>query len=204
MRTVLALALLVLLSVAGIAYGGPNSGASVVIDVEGLTPGDGGVTLKTSVGPGVDIDIAVYVYDAVNLAAYEIKLTFDPAKLDLNLNYTTPDNGRDEGNFLNSLGATTPVFIKTVDAEVITLVNAIQNATAENSPEGSGLLAVVSFTTRATFSEDQGAAFVFQSVELMDAAGVPDMVAPGNLQPGFLNKAEAVEPCRWGQIKAVF
>jgi hypothetical protein len=202
MRTVLALALLVLLSFAGIAYGGQNSGASIVVDVDGLTPGDGGTDLLEGVGPSVDVDIAIYVYDATNLAAYEIKLTYDPAKLDLNLNYTTADNGRDEANFLNSLGATTPVFIKTVDGEVITLANAIQNATPENSPEGSGLLAIVSFTTKDTFSEDQGATFGFQSVELMDADGASDMAT--DTQPGYLNVREAVEPCRWGQIKAMF
>ena len=204
MRTVLALALLALLSFAGVAYGGPNSGASVVIDIDGLTPGDDGETLREGVGPGVDIDIAIYVYDVVNLAAYEIKLSYDPAKLDYNEQYTAADNGRDEGNILNSLGGSTPVFIKTVAVGVITLANTIQNATDEIAPEGTGLVAIVSFTTKATFTENEGASFVLQSVELRDAAGASDMLASGSLQAAHLNEPVAVEPCRWGQIKAMF
>ena len=134
MRTVLALVVLVFVSVSGIAYAGPNGHAKVLLDLDGLNPGDDHVVLKQQVGGGEDIDIAIYVYNVVNLSAYEIKLSYDPALLDWNENYTAADNGRQEGNLLNSSGGSTPVFIKTAEGGTITLANTIQNATADDRP----------------------------------------------------------------------
>ena len=205
MRTALVLAALVLVVVAGTAYAGPNWQARVTLDLDGLTPGNDHLVLKRGVRGGEDVDVAIYCYNVFNLIAYDIRLSYDPAVVDWNQDYTSK-NMRGEGNILDRFDVETLFFSKShpEDVAVIIIGNAIVDFTAETAPEGEGLMAIVSFTTKAAFAEDDQALFRLLSVELRDSEGHKDTVLPGNLREAGLNEADAVECHRWGQIKATF
>lgn len=202
MRSVLVFFLLV--GVAAGVYAGPNAAVTVTLDLDGLAVGDNGVVVRSGVGGGDYVDIGVYCHGVTNLAAYEIRLSYDPALVDWNEGFTTANNGREEENILNTMGGSTPVFLKKAEAGVVTLSNVIQDATTQTAPEGDGLMAIVSFTTKAGFSEDQEAEFELVRVELQDTGGATDLVLPANLASVRVNPSDAVESWQWGRIKATF
>ena len=199
------------LSAVGMASAGQNSGATIVLDLDAATAGNQANDLQQNVGASEAVDIAVYITGAQNLKAYQVDLMFDATKVEWNAALTGDAFGRDEPNFMGSAGGAF-VFgkvLKEGTTDVVTILNGITSATADNTPDGDGLIGVISFTTLGGFSTNDKAFFKVAFFEFADVNNEVDTfdMPSTNVHPGIqvdLNEKTAVEADTWGRVKELF
>jgi len=172
---------------------GENTRAGVSIDFDYTHAGDNGKTVVAGIDTLEDVQFEVYCHNAHNLAAFEIKIIYDTTKLTYTSFYE--DNAiTGENNFLKSAGGTILSLVSTPQAGILIVAAAIQHADTVNSPEGSGLLGVVKFTTAATPIVD--AELGFNQVIYRSAVGEEDTVTElnTNIIGGSINPSDIVAP----------
>ena len=195
----LVLMVLSLLLIGSTAWAGENADATITFDLEKeVTAGDGENASIMDVGPDEVVVLSIYGHGLSNLKGYTIDLKFEP---DL-VSYTG-------GGFLRITPFELDVFSNTgstvgpaVSEDVVGLGSSVLPApTAEEAPDGDGLLAWMEFTTSAEFTTATIATFSLDKGVLIGVDGVNDEVAD---KPSAWLNSTAVEPTSWGQIKALF
>ena len=182
-------------------FAGENIRAGISFDFDYTHAGDNGITIVTGVDTSEDVQLEIRCHNANNLAAFEIKIAYDTTKLTYKSFYE--DNViTGEDNFLKLAGGTILSLVPSPKAGILTIAAAIQHADNANSPEGSGLLGVVKFTTAATPIVD--AELDFNRVIYRSAGGEEDTITEinTNVIEGSINPSDVVAPSTIGNLMA--
>ncbi len=203
-KRLLVLIVLGLLAIGSTAWAGENADATITFDLEkegNVVVGDQENGYILDVGPNETVILSIYGHGLSNLKAYTIDLKFEPDKVA----YTG-------GGFLrlspleldvfSGAGLTPSTVGPAVSDTLVGLGSSVLPApTADEAPDGDGLLAWLEFTTSAEFTTATLATFSLSKGVLIGVDGVEDEVAE---KPKAYLNGTAVEPTSWGQIKALF
>ena len=148
---------------------GQNNAAGIRIDFNYTQSGNQGVNSTIPQTIGTVIWLEIHAVNTSNLDTYEFDLHFNNAELVLNAAYEdNPFSG--ENNLLKKNGGSTIGFGATNTGDQINVRNTLVGNQGDNSPDGTGLLALLKFTTIATAS----GSFTFTSGKWYDNNGVLD------------------------------
>jgi hypothetical protein len=128
--------------VIGTANAGRNTGATVEIDWDASTP-----QIEHTCGAGDEIDLAVRVSGAVDLAGYFIRLEFDTSKVRF-IEVTKQIPG--ESAFIESSGGKPgPFLIVPSTNGTVEFAAGIVRADAAHAPDGNGTLLYARFSRKS-------------------------------------------------------
>lgn len=203
-KRLLVLIVLGLLAIGSTAWAGENADATITFDLEkkaDLAAGDQENGYIMDVGPNEVVVLSIYGHGLSNLKAYTIDLKFEPDKVA----YTGGGFLRLsplETDVFNGAGLTPSTVGPSVSDNLVGLGSSVLPApTADEAPDGDGLLAWLEFTTSADFTTATIATFSLEKAVLIGVDGVEDEV---EVKPTAYLNTTAVEPTSWGQIKALF
>ncbi|MCK4417020.1 MAG: hypothetical protein KAV99_02495 [Candidatus Latescibacteria bacterium] len=197
------LMVLSLLLIGSTAWAGENADATITFDLEKeVTAGDGENTSIMDVGPDEVVVLSIYGHGLSNLKGYTIDLKFEP-DLVSNTGGGFMSFSPLELDVFNSAGLTPSTVGPAVSEDVVGLGSSVLKDpyTADEAPDGDGLLAWLKFTTSAEFTTATIATFSLDKGVLIGVDGANDEVAD---KPSAWLNTTAVEPTSWGQIKALF
>lgn len=147
-----------------------NENAAIRIDFDYLTSGNQNQDSMDPPGTGVTVWLEIHVSGASNLDTYEFDLNYFSS--DLTFISAFEDNPfSSENNFLKKNGGSTTGWGATDYTTHINVRNTLVGNQGEDTPDGSGLLAVLNFTTKV----DAPGNLNFGTVKWLDNDGVQDL-----------------------------
>ena len=175
MRTVKLLCFLTIVVIPAFLMAGDNVNAGFSLDIELSNPGtigDQGVTNREGVTDGAYLYVHLYAENAVNLDAYEFKMTYDPNEIK-NWGYTDQNNPW-ESNILGadlsssgSVGSDYQIVSRTANGE----------QTDEQAPDGDGYIGYFLFEALV----DNPIGVMFTDVQFVDNDGAGDNLKSSNI-----------------------
>ena len=163
-----ALVLALLGSVA--VWAGQNASAGIRIDFDYTTSGNQGQDSISSPGTGVIVYLEVHVTGASNLDTYEFDLNYPSSDLTFNNAYEN-NFPSGEDNFLTKNGGSTTGWGATDYGTYVNIRDSLVGDQGEDTPDGTGLLALLKFTTKV----DDPGNLAFGDVDWYDNTGVNDV-----------------------------
>jgi len=147
-----------------------NANAAIRIDFNYSTSGNQNQNSMDPPGTGITVRLEVHVSGASNLDTYEFDLNYYSS--DLTFNSAFEDNPySEENNFLKKNGGSTTGWGATDYTTHINVRNTLIGNQGEDTPDGSGLLAVINFTTKV----DAPGNLTFGTVKWIDNDGAQDL-----------------------------
>lgn len=147
-----------------------NANAAIRIDFNYSTSGNQNQNSMDPPGTGVTVWLEVHVSGASNLDTYEFDLNYSNS--DLTFNSAFEDNPfSGENNFLKKNGDSTTGWGATDYTTHINIRNTLVGNQGEDTPDGSGFLALINFTTKV----DAPGNLTFGIVKWIDNNGVQDL-----------------------------
>jgi len=147
-----------------------NENAAIRIDFNYSTSGNQNQNSMDPPGSGVTVWLEVHVTGASNLDTYEFDLNYSNS--DLTFNSAFEDNPfSGENNFLKKNSGSTTGWGATDYTTHINIRNTLIGDQGEDTPDGSGLIAVINFTTKV----DAPGNLTFGTVKWIDNAGAQDL-----------------------------
>jgi hypothetical protein len=143
-RTILTISIIALATVfSGSVIAGPNSSAGCSVDMSIPLPG---LTQSVVAYSNDTIDVAIVADNVSNLDTYQIELQFDPKYLQFAGAYEEDPFILGIDNILKKNGGKTIGF-QTIEnkAGLLNITNTLVGASTDQAPEGTGVLAIVSF-----------------------------------------------------------
>ena len=119
-----------------------------------LNPGTGDdqVPELGDIQAGDQFEVAIYINDATAIANYSVEIAYDTEQLEY-LEYSI--RGTNEPPFLSSAGGRIVALPPIVQDGSLKFGNALLGPSAEDAPSGNGMVAILTFTATAHFSETE-------------------------------------------------
>ena len=211
----------VILLFAANVIAGQNAGAKYNIDFDIVTEGNQKDIINNDLDEGdpavaadKQVAFAVYIRDASNVKSFDLRVTFDD-----NLLTWDPDNSGINVPAIILLNgevvqpAVTSNFL-TTDLSIVGLVPDKTNeitvsrtlsgeVTADDCPDGEGLLYFFVFKTNVDFPENRATKIILSQLQVVDVEGNTDSLLHNFF--GYINRnGVGVETTTWSEVKKMF